>query len=1376
MGLPTINFQDIRGHGSMGSKADGFEELVCQLIPSLIGPPPSGTLVDRFGNPDGGREGRWTLSSGDVWSWQAKYLFRLDDREIDQISGSIITALDREPRLSRMLVVLPYDRPSGDRPGVRSAHTKWIAAVGRWRAQALNRGMQVSFEYVGLHELMTALAAPENVGRVRYWFDRTVLTPDWCRSRVNQAIHDAGPRYTPELHVEVPAAQALDGLGRTTPFIEDLREHLAAVRAVARRRYWPIPKGQDQFSTLTERVLATLDDLDGWLVQAVRVAQTFDPWPDWASSSREVRAALEVLSAKLYEVCGRHEDGRTYYYEEAASLYSCVESAFKVVDAVDHAGAGMAVSAAASRLLLLTGEPGTGKSHLLCDAAVRRCDAGLPTLLYLGYGFDSRRLSEQIPAQAEFDGSCEHLLATLDAAGEAAGSPALLIVDGLNEADDPRIWEKSLAGFVEQCLGHRHIVVALSCRSPFDRDLVPERVRERATRLIHHGFAESREAALQRYLDAHHIERPGFPLLETEYENPLFLKLLCSTLHARGLTRFPRDGVSLTWLYDAHLASVNQSLARADACDYDPAECLVQQVVGSLARTVLVGGGHLDYAEVRATCEALLPGRPWSRSLFAGLLREGLLTRRTMGSRNTVVFGYQRLGEVAAAEHLTNLTADDLRRALENLTQYGLLQALAVTIPTKHRSEITDFIGNDGHRWSFAAPRLLMESLPWRSPASISAETVTLVLAELEKDEPEQVWTTLVRLATVPKHSLNAELLHRHLSAMPLPVRDATWTQYLNTGSEAVGALLSWAWSPASAGADDEVRILAVTLLGWCLTATRRELRDRATKALVHLLDGHTAAAVHTARIFGDVDDPYVRERITAALCGASLRSSSDSARRDIARALCDASYHIPWPRHILTRDYLRRSFEAGIASGWEAHRGLHEAITPPYTTPDLSDAPVDSRFTEAGYESLERSLGTWGDFRDKVISSHINDFFGLDRERDVTRIVAYIFRRVCELGWTPETFSSLDRGLANHPGQEADSERIGKKYQWIGLYEALGILADHNKVRSYESWKESVEYEDPRDLRLRDIDPTLTLKALHRPSKKPVAAPWYAPVAPDLRSEKVDGWLASLDDLPNPSDLLRITDATGRRWYILHGEYTWDEPLTPDEVALDPPIRSVWMQIRSYLLPLNQRGAVADWAAGQHWMGRWMPEAGEAGGLLLADHPQHHTWTGLQDDPGHGRPPSPCPVTLRATTAWYMGSHDRDRSTPKPIQGLVPSAALAEATNLRKLDDMRWSHDQRQVDVLNPLIHEAGPDCLLYGAELTELLAAKGLTLLWTVLGEKQRLGSESWDKRRQDDYQWLEFSGSYLLSPEGPILNHAEGIRKRARDGTERSLEWRP
>ena len=74
---PDIDFARIRPYGQPASRAGGFEELASILIEQGVVEWPDGVRFHRFGNPDGGREGRGVLPNGDVWAWQAKYHFRV---------------------------------------------------------------------------------------------------------------------------------------------------------------------------------------------------------------------------------------------------------------------------------------------------------------------------------------------------------------------------------------------------------------------------------------------------------------------------------------------------------------------------------------------------------------------------------------------------------------------------------------------------------------------------------------------------------------------------------------------------------------------------------------------------------------------------------------------------------------------------------------------------------------------------------------------------------------------------------------------------------------------------------------------------------------------------------------------------------------------------------------------------------------------------------------------------------------------------------------------------------------------------------------------------------------------------------------------------
>ena len=57
-GLPDINFARIRPYGQPASRAHAFEELASILIEQGAVEWPAAVRFERFGNPDGGREGK----------------------------------------------------------------------------------------------------------------------------------------------------------------------------------------------------------------------------------------------------------------------------------------------------------------------------------------------------------------------------------------------------------------------------------------------------------------------------------------------------------------------------------------------------------------------------------------------------------------------------------------------------------------------------------------------------------------------------------------------------------------------------------------------------------------------------------------------------------------------------------------------------------------------------------------------------------------------------------------------------------------------------------------------------------------------------------------------------------------------------------------------------------------------------------------------------------------------------------------------------------------------------------------------------------------------------------------------------------------------
>src|SRR5204862_106576 len=114
------------------------------------------------------------------------------------------------------------------------------------------------------------------------------------------------------------------------------------------------------------------------------------------------------------------------------------------------------------------------------------------------------------------------------------------------------------------------------------------------------------------------LELPSAPLLAPEFRNPLFLKTLCLGLNARGETRLPSGLHGITAVFDLHLSSINERLARP--LGFDPRSPLVRDALHAFARAVAnLGKPWLPVAEAAQIVNALLPNRDFERSLYRGL-------------------------------------------------------------------------------------------------------------------------------------------------------------------------------------------------------------------------------------------------------------------------------------------------------------------------------------------------------------------------------------------------------------------------------------------------------------------------------------------------------------------------------------------------------------------------------------------------------------------------------------------------------------------------------------------------------------------------------------------------------------------------------------
>jgi len=993
MDLPEIDFHSIRPH--QGSQANGFEELCCQLA-ALEDRATQAEHHRKGAGADGGVECFTRHPDGTETGWQAKFYWQMSFNLKQALDDSIQTALQKHPDLTSYIVCLPFD-PSDARTGQGDTPLEqWRQWRDKWIHHAEEQGRKLSIERWGASELGSKLIQddPRYTGRVLYWFNQQVLTSAWFDQVFEKAKADLDSRYTPETNVQLSIRKILSAFARNPELLREIedwarsiaesgRDALRDGRALASRsEASPMPDGLEPALRALDEALSVLPEsaadsfpLARWQAEIAKAIDAAENTLEWAQGQtltmRDWSGVRpdEMAQRSLWKLCHLLEQFKNELQGERWGLVN-------------------------ARQVLIYGEGGSGKSHLLADAAAHQLERDRPAVLLLGQRFVLGEPWRQILEELDLprDITANQFLGAMDAAAQAAGTRGLLMIDALNERFGPQLWPDRLTGFLRDVERFPHLGVILSCRSTYLEYVIPDALDEQhLPHLEHHGF---RTVDAQSYLAMRGFVLPGAPTLTPEFENPLFLKTCCDALEKQGQREIPRGIRGTSSIYEFYEQAVARSVD--DRLQLNPRHKHVQQAVNSLAETMAQRQEEtLPLGEVQELFEQILPSNGLrDRDLLTQLENEGLLTVEAVAASGrpfdevyeTVRFTFQRISDYAIANHLL-ISYVDLHNPhaafaedgpLYTYTEApllwrmaGVVEALAIQLPERANVELPDVLPGPKR---FSVAHAFENSLLWRDQHCFTTRTLELVKKFWGE---EQLLSTLLRIATEPDNQFNAQYLHTQLSSLDMPHRDQWWSAALAVEDlephEPVATLIDWAWQTGFGTIDDDRAELAGITLTWFLTTSHRAIRDRATKALVALLTPRPRLAQRLLACFWPIDDDYLRERLMAALYGAVMQG--DFTDEDL-QALAQTVYTTMFeegqpPPNVLLRDHGRGVIEYAVTQDCvPASITLHN-VRPPYD----SEWPLDTVPSETieGYKETGRhGRGV----RDEIVQSCIDGDF----------------------------------------------------------------------------------------------------------------------------------------------------------------------------------------------------------------------------------------------------------------------------------------------------------------------------------------------------------------------------------------------------------------
>lgn len=1374
-----VNFVNIRC--LKGDQRKGFEALTVHLLPWLVDEPIAKVNPVEGRGGDGGVEALVYLVSGACIGLQAKYFFSLNRAQWCQIEESVKTAMEKHPQLSRYLVCIPLERTPAQ-------IKKWESLCASWRQTR----PQLVVEWVGESALLGHLLKPAASHLKTYWFACPDFSLRWAAHQTELAIQQLHNRYTPRLHQPTRSEKRLEFLlALPTARVEhrnQCSDLLVAWREILRQLPDELQKsgaavGFASLSASFDSVFRRMQEGD-LTAQREPLVAALDTLNENADKFRE------ALYAEASESQSQHLSvTRSLQLEDAQSLIYPIAKNIRRY-----------LKAQREPIWMLTGEAGTGKSHLLAELSKKLLEQGRVCLLLVGERFAiDVPPAEQIPGLLNWPWHMRDLLACLSGHAALTGQASILMLDAVNEPSGGGLWRReiqTLAALVAEYSGVRLLV---SCRKDCLRSTLPADMQSAIVTIEHHGFDLRFHEAVQAYFEGYQVTAPQYPTLNPEFQNPLFLKTLCEAYQGKSLPLGQLTFMGVLKAWEKRIATnIEEKIGCSMRATGRALNALIHELALSEAKWISV-----DKAEeicLQHFFEQRVP-----HSLFWHLKSEGLLQEVEIANAVWVRLQYERFSDVSIAQvalekfstaqqwfvhwESTFLPARIHSRSrsldwsvLPELSAYALLlpDAVGVELLECPLGQVIQESGLASHKSQEILLKAWLAALPWRTLGA-TREKVTHLFEDWAKKEDELslVWKQLFQLACVPQHPLNADYLHTLLSRWSMPDREVRWTLVLahedphqESDDCVVGPFLYWTDASGGLASGEQVRLAAQVLL-WLTTSPNRILRDRATDVAIRSLVRCSQAGVVCAGLleqFWSVDDPYVKERLLAVMCGVLPHLNALNARPLVNFVFLHFWQEDDIAPHILQREYaafiVRHACEMGLLpkTALERLERWSKKSRPVLWT----EEQVNVYSKNPDYWRIEHSLipeetgpGMYGDFGRYTMGSSVHHFedneraevatAGLTRgksEHDARFARRYIWQRVIELGWTPERFSAFEKSLGYSPrtGNRL-IERISKKYQWIGLHEYLGHLSD---ALLYKEWgAPSRPLRGAWELCRRDYHPELALGTGITANKWSEALPvWWqldSPI-PSLNTvaEKID-WVQSSFQSFEP--YLKV-EYEQRRWVILHTHLNFSEELGFGVGGDGVTKISQWIDIRLFLVPnaefskrwrqIENRDFFGDGcevpSAHQCWISEypWHPIFAEVDAACL----DNHTWFGKAQTEGYY-----LPVCEISEDDWRVPllapSLHRDL-------GNVLGSPLS-APNLTQQGGMEI-HDASGRCIVKSSTH--GATVLMVDEEvLMHYLKARNLKVVWAVLSQKS-----AWDGHRHVGGLATQ-SAAYKFADDGAV-----------------------
>lgn len=977
----------------------------------------------------------------------------------------------------------------------------------------------------------------------------------------------------------------------------------------------------------------------------------------------------------------------------------------------------------------VSGTAGCGKSHLLYRGTLEISNRQRIYML-LGSEFSSLEDPENTIARVMGWKSSDPLKELNDELAHEEGKTATIIIDALNEGAGTHFWMEQLPILKNKISRYSHLKMIVSLRTLSKEDQLNDILRDDWHSLRVEGF-KNRKKAIGNYFEAYEIMTNEAPYTKiAEFTNPLFLRMFCETYYSQ--TQEEREKVLRLPIYKRYLEKRNYEIS--DGVDEDVKRDITSKYILWVAQRSLEQFQCDDLPRQLAYKRSykLCPFRTWKNSLLRNCLEANLLREYTTEKDDFVDFEFDSMGDYLKAERLLSRNCDDGDRFKTLVRIYDKMDADYSS--NQNWQKKLNFVKAFLSVWNPPAAiwqkpefmkgkltSLLLSSMPLRNQRDEENTLTSDIIGSILQNNPDYIQPELI-LQNIELYSTGLmDKVHAKLMDMTMSVRDLAWTTNVNGLFD--GAHYQDLLEPLQLTLQHEIETL-LTVEIWMLSTSFPYLRAYMMRKVKDLLSEYADQTNEMIVKFHAVNDPYILSGLYTAVYGVIVSVDKADFSRGIAEQIL--SYHYgeagKAPQDLMVRHWTLKILE--LANHQDPTIDAWNKAQPPYNvTEDIfaempeDDYEADGYFGETyGGKQITRSLFHW-DFSRYIIgtnSNNVSRIFFRDGKgvslRKIEYAIAYLIKH--KFGWNDE-LGKYDSDVPYQTSLENSVERIGKKYQWIGMYRVYAYLCDtcQIKINLWSARERFAEKNYPWYARGHDYyDPTLTDKDLTLEESHQL----FDVLRPASTMKQIaKEWLQ--DERQMPPLYFSLKDHEGKEWIVLQAYSIIKEEKGDDK-------REQFVLYNGVFANKNNFEKLRSWASNANFYGRWMPEHSGSIDYRWNEYPWADSYLQLGDeddeifDEGGGEMKLAYEAQLQEN---YKGIDDEYQFMSTAY---MPCKEMMEMFGWHTAERGIIRDTHSKIVAINRNIPGDPLQALLVlRSKLDEYMEAKGLVLFWSLVGEKQ-------------------------------------------------------